>query len=74
MAMCGKINVFVANFPGLPSGRDPNSAQFFEPSYTYLSPLFTIDEAALIAALKAKHEHPEASITYVRTALMGKQP
>lgn len=38
MAICGKINVFVANFPGLP-GRDPNSAQFFDPSYTYLSPI-----------------------------------
>ena len=25
-------------------------------------------EDALIAALKAKHEHPEASITYVRRA------
>jgi len=39
------------------------------------SQVLTIDaEDALIAALKAKHEHPEASITYVRTALMGKQP
>lgn len=31
------------------------------------SEVLTIDgEDALIAALKAKHEHPEASITYVR--------
>ena len=31
------------------------------------SQVLTIDaEDALIAALKAKHEHPEASITYVR--------
>ena len=31
------------------------------------SKALTIDaEDALIAALKAKHEHPEASITYVR--------
>ena len=39
MAMCGKISVFLANFPDLPSGPGPNSAQFFDPSYTYLSPL-----------------------------------
>ena len=32
------INVFVANFPNLPAGLDPNSAQFFTPSYTYLTP------------------------------------
>jgi outer membrane protein assembly factor BamB len=38
MAICGRINVFVANFPGLGS-RDPNSAQFFDPSYTFLSPI-----------------------------------
>lgn len=31
------------------------------------SEVLTIEaEDALIAALKAKHEHPEASITYVR--------
>jgi outer membrane protein assembly factor BamB len=39
MGMCGMINVFVANFPNLPAGLDPNSAQFFSPSYTYLSPI-----------------------------------
>ena len=39
MGMCGMVNVFVANFPDLPAGRDPNSAQFFSPSYTYLSPI-----------------------------------
>jgi len=39
LAQCGMINVFVANFPGIPAGLDPNSAQFFTPSYTYLSPL-----------------------------------
>jgi hypothetical protein len=31
--------VFVANFPNLPAGLDPNSAQFLSPSYTYLSPI-----------------------------------
>ena len=39
MGLCGMINVFVANFPGLPAGLDPNSAQFLSPSYTYLSPI-----------------------------------
>ena len=39
MGMCGMINVFVANFPNLPEGLNPNSAQFFNPSYTYLSPI-----------------------------------
>ena len=39
MGLCGMINVFVANFSGLPSGLDPNSARFFNPSYTYLSPI-----------------------------------
>jgi hypothetical protein len=43
MGMCGMTNVFVANFPNLPAGFNPNSAQFFSPSYTYLSP---IDERA----------------------------
>jgi hypothetical protein len=33
------VNVFVMNFPKLPAGLDPNSAQFFNPSYTYLSPI-----------------------------------
>ena len=39
MGMCGMINVFVANFPDRPAGLDPNSAQFFTPSYTYPSPI-----------------------------------
>jgi hypothetical protein len=38
VGMCGMINVFVANFPNLPAGLNPNS-QFFNPSYTYLSPI-----------------------------------
>ena len=46
MGMCGMVNVFVANYPNLPAGRDPNSAQFFNPSYTYLSP---IDERGVSA-------------------------
>jgi hypothetical protein len=46
MGICGMINVFVANFPNLPAGFNPNSAQFFSPSYTYLSP---IDERAAAA-------------------------
>jgi hypothetical protein len=39
MGMCGMINVFVANFPNRPAELDPNSAQFINPSYTYLSPI-----------------------------------
>jgi hypothetical protein len=39
LGLCGMINVFVANFPNLPAGLDPNSAKFFNPSYTYLSPI-----------------------------------
>lgn len=39
MGICGMVNVFVANYPNLPAGLDPNSAKFFTPSYTYLSPL-----------------------------------
>jgi hypothetical protein len=39
MGICGMINVFVANFPNLPGELDPNSGQFFEPSYTYLAPM-----------------------------------
>jgi hypothetical protein len=39
LAECGMINVFVANFPNLPAGLDPNSAKFIKPSYNYLSPL-----------------------------------
>lgn len=33
------VNVFVANFPNRPAGMDPNSAKFFAPGYTYLSPV-----------------------------------
>lgn len=39
MGQCGMVNVFVANYPGLPPGLDPNSAQFKAPAYTYLAPL-----------------------------------
>lgn len=39
MGICGKVNVFVANFPDRPAGLNPDSAQFFNPSYTYLSPV-----------------------------------
>jgi hypothetical protein len=39
LAQCGMINVFVANFPGIPASLNANAAQFFTPSYTYLSPL-----------------------------------
>lgn len=39
MGMCGMVNVFVANFPGVPSGNDPNAAQFATPSYTYPTPV-----------------------------------
>jgi len=39
MGMCGMVNVFVANYANLPAGFNPNSAQFFNPSYTYLSPI-----------------------------------
>jgi hypothetical protein len=39
MGICGMINVFVASYPNLPEGLNPNSAQFLEPSYTYLSPI-----------------------------------
>jgi hypothetical protein len=43
MGLCGKVNVFVANFPGLPADRQPNAAQFVAPSYTWLVP---VDERA----------------------------
>jgi hypothetical protein len=33
------INVFVANFDGLPAELDPNAAKFIKPSYTYLWPV-----------------------------------
>jgi hypothetical protein len=33
------VNVFVGNFGNLPTGLDPNSAQFLPPAYTYLSPI-----------------------------------
>ena len=39
MGLCGMVNVFIANFANLPPGLNPNSAQFFNPSYTYLSPI-----------------------------------
>jgi hypothetical protein len=39
MGMCGMVNVFVANFPNLGAGLNPNSAQFLSPSYTYLEPV-----------------------------------
>jgi hypothetical protein len=39
MGLCGMVNVFVADFPNLPAGLDPNSAQFIPPSYTYLWPV-----------------------------------
>jgi outer membrane protein assembly factor BamB len=39
MGICGKVNVFVANYPNLPGGLDPNAARFLDPSYTYLSPI-----------------------------------
>lgn len=39
MGMCGMVNVFVANYANRPPGLDPNSAQFFNPSYTYLTPV-----------------------------------
>jgi hypothetical protein len=35
MGVCGMVNVFVANLLNLPPGLNPNSAQFFNPSYTY---------------------------------------
>jgi hypothetical protein len=39
MGMCGMVNVFVANYANRPAGLDSNSAQFFTPSYTYLTPV-----------------------------------
>jgi hypothetical protein len=39
MGQCGMVNIFVANYGNLPAGLDPNSAQFFPPAYTYLTPL-----------------------------------
>jgi hypothetical protein len=39
MGICGRVNVFVANYPNLPAGLNPNSAQFFAPSYTYPAPV-----------------------------------
>jgi outer membrane protein assembly factor BamB len=39
MGICGRVNVFVANYPNRPAGLDPNSAQFLSPSYTYLTPV-----------------------------------
>ncbi len=39
MGICGRVNVFVANYPNLPAGLNPNSAQFMAPSYTYPAPV-----------------------------------
>jgi outer membrane protein assembly factor BamB len=39
MGICGMINVFVANYPSRPAALNPNAAQFFTPSYTYMSPI-----------------------------------
>lgn len=39
VGLCGMVNVFVGNFGNLPPGLDANSAQFFPPAYTYLSPI-----------------------------------
>ncbi|HET6150901.1 MAG TPA: hypothetical protein VFH68_25420 [Polyangia bacterium] len=39
LGICGMINVFVANFPHLPAGLNPNQATFVNPSYTYLTPV-----------------------------------
>jgi len=39
MGICGRVNVFVANYPNLPAGLNPNSAQFLAPSYTYPAPV-----------------------------------
>jgi hypothetical protein len=38
MGLCGMVNVFVANYPKRPAGKDPNSTSFATPSYTYLMP------------------------------------
>jgi outer membrane protein assembly factor BamB len=39
MGICGRVNVFVANYPNLPAGLNPNSAQFLAPTYTYATPV-----------------------------------
>ena len=39
MGICGRVNVFVANYKNRPAGLDPNAAQFFTPGYTYLTPV-----------------------------------
>jgi hypothetical protein len=39
VGVCGMINVFVANFPNLPPGLNPNTAQFRNPTYTYATPV-----------------------------------
>lgn len=39
MGLCGKINVFSANFSNNPGAPNPNAAQFLTPSYTYLTPV-----------------------------------
>jgi hypothetical protein len=38
MGICGMVNVFVASFPNLPANKNPDTAQFGAPTYTYLSP------------------------------------
>jgi hypothetical protein len=48
LGLCGMVNVFVANFPNLPSGQDSNAARFATPSYSYLSP---VDERAATDAV-----------------------
>lgn len=39
MGICGKVNVFVARFPNIPAGANPDNAQFFNPGYSYLAPV-----------------------------------
>ena len=46
MGQCGMTNVFVANFPGLAAGHDPNAARFLTPSYTYPAPVDERDAPA----------------------------
>ena len=39
MGICGMVNVFVANYRNRPAALDSNSAQFSNPSYTWLTPV-----------------------------------
>jgi hypothetical protein len=48
MGICGMVNVFVANFPNLPAGLDPNAARFLPPSYTYLAPIDERDASSAV--------------------------